>query len=710
MSPSLRLVPLSAALVAAFACAAPVAAATAAGVVVGGDGLVYEHARVCVDRNANGRCDAGERAVMTGADGRFALKGGGPLVAEVGAGAWRVDRASGARTPVARALVFRGVATTAGAGGAAAAALGPLSTELRALADGGAADAAALLAARLDVPADALLQDPAALPDARQRAALAAEDAGLVGRIANAVDAAGSKGDRVAEIDKRLDLEELRNVVVIYAENRSFNNVFANFPGARGVHGAKLVAQKDRDGTPLEQLPPAWGGLTAAGQGVLVTQAQTTNVLPNAPFQIDAAHPAWGAPALGNEVVTRDLYHRFFENQMQIAGGANDRFAAWADSGGLVMGYFDGSHTALWRLARQYTLADNFFQGAFGGSFLNHQYLICACAPDYPDADTAPAHPSIAVLQTAADGRYEPALALAPNSPKSALAGPPVFQRSGNLTPKNYLGDGTFHAVNTMQPAFQPSANPPPAGDAAGRYADPAAATTLPVQTRATIGDMLDARHVSWAWYAGAWNATVADRSKVYKDDGDDFQSHHQPFNYYAALDPVAAPQQRAAHLKDYADLVKAAADGSLPAVAFYKPSGANNEHPGYASLAVGDAHIADLVAKLQAGPQWKHMLIVVTYDENGGQWDEVAPPHGDLVGPGTRIPAVIISPYARRGYVDHTQYDTGSIARFLTHRFALPELEGLKLRDDALVANGGRAMGDLSDALDARSRQQAGR
>ncbi len=84
---------------------------------------------------------------------------------------------------------------------------------------------------------------------------------------------------------------------------------------------------------------------------------------------------------------------------MQIDGGKNDGFAAWSDAGGLAMGYYDNSRAALYALAREFVLADNFFQGAFGGSFLNHQYLICACAPEYPNADTAAAKPSITLLE-----------------------------------------------------------------------------------------------------------------------------------------------------------------------------------------------------------------------------------------------------------------------------------------------------------------------
>jgi len=96
-----------------------------------------------------------------------------------------------------------------------------------------------------------------------------------------------------------------------------------------------------------------------------------------------------------------------------------------------------------------------------------------------------------------------------------------------------------------------------------------------------------------------------------------------------------------------------------------------------------------------------KDMLIVITYDENGGWWDHVAPPAGDLVGPGTRIPAILVGPHVKKGFVDHTQYDTGSILRLITRRFGLTPLPGLAARDAGLTANGEAKMGDLTNALD---------
>jgi len=542
--------------------------------------------------------------------------------------------------------------------------------------------------------------------------ACVARSAGPAGPVASAV----SSADPVT----RALRANVATIVVIYAENRAFDNLYGNFPGASGLgevvdtSGQPLPAyipQRDRDGSTLPSLPQTWGGVTAPGYQPVVTQAMSAG-LPNAPFSIEAAFTRESGVRLSTMTVTRDLYHRFYEHQMQIDGGKNDQYAAWADAGGLTMGHYDTSRSALYALARQYVLADHFFQGAFGGSFLNHQYLICACAPEYPDADKAAAKPSITVLDTDPAGGYLPHLRVAPGSPASALDGPPKFVRSGNITPVNYFGDGKFYAVNTMQPPYQPSGNPPAPDDSTYRYADPTKPTTLPPQTQTTIGDLLEARHIDWVWYSGAWDRALADgeqpasrpRAAIYAPDtpagSPDFQPHHQPFNYYARFDPGSQAPERAAHLKDYQDLLTASAAGTLPPVVFYKPQGNLNQHAGYASIADGDAHIAATIAKLQAGPQWKNMVIIVTYDEYGGAWDHVAPPRGDLLGPGARIPALIISPFAKKGSVDHTQYDTESILRLITRRHGLDVLPGIAARDRALRAHGEKPMGDLTNAL----------
>jgi phospholipase C len=123
------------------------------------------------------------------------------------------------------------------------------------------------------------------------------------------------------------------------------------------------------------------------------------------------------------------------------------------------------------------------------------------------------------------------------------------------------------------------------------------------------------------------------------------------------------------------------------------------NQHSGYTDIQSGDHHIAEIIAHLEKSPQWDHMVVIVTYDENGGYWDHMPPPAGDRWGPGTRVPAIIVSPLARKGFVDHTPYDTGSILRFITRRFGLPTLDGLTARDKAVAAHGTK-FGDLTAAL----------
>ncbi len=478
-------------------------------------------------------------------------------------------------------------------------------------------------------------------------------------------------------------LSKIKNVVVIYVENRSFDNLYGLFPGAEGVQNLKpeQFTQMDRDGKPMAELPPSWGGLTAKGATPAISEEQTQHMA-NKPFQIDAANGL----NLSASVVTRDLWHRFYQEQMQINGGKNDMFAAWADGGSAVMGYYDGSKLPMWPIAQKYVLADHFFLGAFGGSFLNHFMLVCACVPVYPDAVNSPAKAKIAAVNN--DGV---SLKVKTDNPASAILGAPKFENDGAITPDNY-------AVNTMQPPYQPSAVKPAAGaDAA--LADPADPGVLPPQKMPNIGDLLSAKSITWAWYSGAWAEALAGKGG---GPVPNFQFHHQPFNYFANMAPGTSA--RAEHIKD-AGLggIGFLADvdaGKLPAVAFYKPQGNLNEHPGYTDELSGDQHIADVIAHLEKSPQWKDMIIVVTYDENGGFWDHVAPPTADRWGPGNRVPAIIVSPYANAGTVDHTPYDTTSILRFITKRFELDQLDGLKQRDAALKAANQPPIGDLTAAL----------
>jgi acid phosphatase len=450
-------------------------------------------------------------------------------------------------------------------------------------------------------------------------------------------------------------LQGIGHVVVIYAENRSFDNLYGLFPGADGIKQAtpEQYTQLDHNGKAFAYLPPIWASKTTP-----LLDAK----LPNQPFLMDA--PPVNLPL---SVQSRDLVHRFYQNQEQINGGLNNRFAAISDAGGLVMGHYDGSKLPLWQWAKDYVLADHFFMGAYGGSYLNHQWLVCACTPRDTNAPEK--------LRAQLD-KYDH-LKRKPDSKASALQGAPLFF-DGAFSPDGY-------SINSAQPPYQPSGVAPDAnGDA--RLAG-SSHYKLPPQTTKTIGDTLSDKGISWVWYAGGWDKAVADgtqapdqkRRVIYSDvQGTvNFQPHHQPFNYYARFAP--GTQDRATHLKDGEDFLQAIDKGTLPAVSFYKPTGDFNEHPGYTDVLSGDQHIAELLEKLRHSKQWADMAIIVTYDENGGFWDHAAPPIGDLWGPGTRIPAIIISPFAKREFIDHSTYDTTSIIKFLTRRYGLEALPGVR-------------------------------
>jgi phospholipase C len=255
------------------------------------------------------------------------------------------------------------------------------------------------------------------------------------------------------------------------------------------------------------------------------------------------------------------------------------------------------------------------------------------------------------------------------------------------------------YAVNTTQPLFQPFSP----GTATARR--------LPPSTNPTIGDRLTHAGIDWAWYSGGWSNANGDvngpgwtngagpkcsdpnafTTAVFPNCPDLlFQFHHQPFNYYAAFDPAtpAGLANRKAHLRDeqeFVDLVSASTHSRchLKPVSFIKPIGADNEHPGYTSETRGSDHVVDLIDAIHRSGCAKDTMIIVTYDEFGGAWDHVAPPGqgdhrgaNDQWGPGTRIPALIVSPHLSDDFVvDHAPYDTTSILATIEQRYGLAPL-----------------------------------
>jgi phospholipase C len=322
------------------------------------------------------------------------------------------------------------------------------------------------------------------------------------------------------------------------------------------------------------------------------------------------------------------------------------------------MGHYDTKKLPIYRYlhskgAPNYVIADRFFQAAFGGSFLNHQYLVAARAP----VDTQPVvagkdqHSILDIngFPNATYPLYHPATAVN-DGPLTQACNLP------STNPRFACGD---YAVNTMQPDQKPAGSGP----------------VLPLIDSSqypTIGDRLMAANISWNWYSGGWNDAEAGHP------GPLFQYHHQPLNYFNSFAPNTVGRT---HLRDETEFIASAKNGTLPTVSFVKPYGSENEHPGYSSEPNGSDHLVDLLKTITSGPQAKDTLVVVTYDEFGGQWDHVSPPGQgrrgvhDLFGPGTRIPALVLSARFNRSGVDHTQYDTTSILATIEHGLGLAPL-----------------------------------
>jgi acid phosphatase len=349
-------------------------------------------------------------------------------------------------------------------------------------------------------------------------------------------------------------------------------------------------------------------------------------------------------------------------------------------------------------------IADQFFQGAFGGSFLNHQYLIAAAAPPDP-----------AGTHSILDANGFPNASYPLYHPATGVFDGTNTQACGQPTTVAGFACGDV-AVNTVQPPYQPTSSfglkMPLVDDLHGQHE--------------TIGDVMTDAGVSWAWYSGGWdnaNGNVAGRGYTNGDGtactdpnsapapldvaghggapycpDKSFQTHHQPFNYYARYAPG---QLDRSHLQDEQDFLFAVKQGALPQVSFVKPLGLENEHPGYASEPNGSDHLVDLIKSIETGPEAGNTLILVTYDEFGGQWDHVSPPGlgtagaHDEWGPGTRIPALLIGRSLTRSGVDSTVYDTTSIIETIRHEFAISTPVGSRTGVNDLanaVATGRRA------------------
>jgi phospholipase C len=527
-----------------------------------------------------------------------------------------------------------------------------------------------------------------------------------------------SSDDERGERDERRgrregELSKIKHIVVIYEENHSFDNLYGGWEHVNGRSHARPshTIQIAQNGAPYNCLLQNDVNLTSPSPlATTCTDAAfgINSHFPNAPFSIGAYIPATALTCpqpgvfaahglLPNAAnlpggCTEDIVHRFYQEQYQLNGGMQNRYTTGSDAVGLTMGYYDTKALPIYKYLHakghpDYAIADRFFQSAFGGSFLNHQWLIAAASPTFPAPavlpdPTYPGHSILDVngMPNSSYPLYHPAITVADTA---------LTQACGLPTTRAGFACGDF-AVNTIQPLPQPHSS---------------SVVRLPLQHGTTIGDELSSANVGWAWYSGGWSNANGDVGAPGWTNGGSapcsdpntaagsvfpncpnkvFQYHHQPFNYFAAYAPGMPGR---AHLRDEEEFVNLAETSmhqcKLESVSFVKPIGLENEHPGYTSEVAGSDHLVDLLEAIEGSKCRKDTMVIVIYDEFGGQWDHVPPPGQgtgggvfDEWGPGTRIPALILAPGLEDDFVvDHASYDTTSILATIEKRYHLMPL-----------------------------------
>jgi acid phosphatase len=528
--------------------------------------------------------------------------------------------------------------------------------------------------------------------------------AGVEARLITEAFAAGARGS------SSTPLKRIQHIVVIYEENHSFDNLYGGWERVDGLSRADArhtnqFPQRGKSYKCLRQVdvnlssPPLRADACSEKAG-----DPFDSHFPNKPFEINAYISPWATtcpdetnaynPQNQNGILkgdgepggcTRDLVHRFYQSEYQLDGGKMDHFVTGSDAVGLTMGYYRTENLPIWQWLHRdghpsYAILDKFFQAAFGGSFLNHQWLIAAATPVYP---YPPAEFHAVIDKNGMPTNYP--LYTTRQKPKPHDG--PLTVKCPSPVPRLACGND---AVNTMQPAFQPT----------GSHGD-----MLPPQRATTIGDELSDAGIGWAWYSGGWSNAAGlvgapgwtngsgtrcsdPRSKPNPRfpycPNKVFQYHHQPFDYFAKYGPGTLGRT---HLRDEEEFIQLTQSSKtrcrLKPVSFVKPLGQENEHPGYASEHNGSKHLVELLKAIEHTKCAGNTMVIVTYDEFGGQWDHVPPPGQtgtsgphDEWGPGPRVPALVISPFLRgRFVVDHTQHDTTSILATIEHRYGLAPL-----------------------------------
>jgi len=463
----------------------------------------------------------------------------------------------------------------------------------------------------------------------------------------------------------------IKHVVVLFAENESFDHYFGTYPYAANTDGTPFVA---KPGTP--KVNGLYTKITKSG--------------PVGPLLTDNPNE-YNPQRLGPlEAWTSDQNHDYTPEQLADNGGKQDMFVQNTESSsaagcgvqycepGVSMDYFDGNTvTALWNYAQNYAMSDNNFDTVFGPSSPG--------ALDVTSGDTGDGY--------AVDANDT-------STPGVETSDPGSIYNPTNST------DGTIYG--DIDPFYD-------------ECSDSNHTTTSPegVSTAPNIGDLLNAKHVTWGWFQGGFTPTstnsggavcgssssftVTNSNGTATETAQNYVPHHNPFQFNATtanpahLPPTSLSEigytDQANHQYDFSyfdDALNGTGGAQLPAVSYIKPPAIYNAHPGNSDPLEEQEFDVNLINSIEKSKYWSSTAIIITYDDSDGWYDSATPPvvNGSNTsldtsvctsvpakladgqqarcGFGDRLPMIVISPYTRENHVSNNLTDTTSIVKFI--------------------------------------------
>jgi acid phosphatase len=567
----------------------------------------------------------------------------------------------------------------------------------------------------------------------------------------------------------------IKHVIVIIGENHTFDNVFATYrpragqtaknllsegivtgSGAPGPRVSKAIQRTATDTTKYQVDPQDTGAYKTLpqpntttvspacdGQSMNTPDARFPANLPNAPYQITKYVPYFDSHGqyaskgtcqfIGAYV--GDPLHRFYQMYQQVSDNKNDLWT-WVhgtagdsngdpppspftdqstNQGAVDMGFYNmerGDVPVLNYLARHYSMSDNYHQGVMGGTGANHIMLGTGDAAFYQDANGNPATPPQGEIEnpnpqpgtnnfytqdgygkagTTNGGSYSNC------SDHTAPGVSGVFAYLDSLPYRLFRGGACapnhYYLLNNYNPGYNVDGSL-----TTGTF------TVPPQHSLPTIGDALSARHISWGYFGEGYNNGKP---------GPEYCGICDPMQYSSSI--MTNPAKRANIQHGVGDFDADVSSGRLPAVSFLKP-GMDDGHAGYSTMAAFEGFAAHAIAEVQNNPKlWKNTAIFLTFDEGGGYYDSGYVQPVSFFGDGTRVPMIVISPYAKPGYISHTYTDHASLLKFIERNWRLSTLSQRSLdnlpnptsrKANPYVPTNRPAVGDLFDYFDfARAR-----